>query len=44
MTIRLIKFNRVKFDKKWLRVSSSAGKVLGYFDVTIDSYKKIDGA
>jgi succinoglycan biosynthesis protein ExoM len=39
----LIVFNRKKFDKRWLRACKAAGKTLGYHNVTIDSYKKIDG-
>jgi len=39
----LIRFNRQKFHKRWLWASKCAGKALGFFNVTIDSYKKIDG-
>jgi len=39
----LITFKRPKFDKRWLRACKAAGKTLGYFNVTVDSYKKIDG-
>jgi succinoglycan biosynthesis protein ExoM len=39
----LIRFNRQKFHKRWLRASKCMGKALGFFNVTIDSYKKIDG-
>lgn len=38
-----IKFNKIKSDKRWLRCCKAAGKTLGYFDVTIDSYKKVEG-
>ena len=39
----LTRLNLEKCHKRWLRASRCAGKALGYFDVTIDSYKKIDG-
>lgn len=39
----LVVFNRPKFDKRWLRACKAAGKTLGYFNVTVDSYKKIEG-
>ena len=39
----LITFKRPKFDKRWLRACKAAGKTLGYYNVTVDSYKKIDG-
>jgi succinoglycan biosynthesis protein ExoM len=38
-----ITLNRMKADKRWLRACKAAGKSLGYFNITIDSYRKIDG-
>ena len=39
----LIKGNRRKFDNTWLKACRNTGKALGFFNLTIDSYRKIDG-
>lgn len=39
----IVRFNRHKLQKQWLKMCRTAGRVLGFFNLRIDSYKKTDG-
>lgn len=41
--IHLIAYNPIKLRKRWIKVCLASGQILGYFDVRVDSYKKING-
>ncbi len=39
----IIKLNKYKFQKRWLKICRTCGRILGFFHYRIDSYKKTDG-